>query len=162
MRTGYQKKLAKVTPNEWNCANVVIMDKLMKKGTLGNKGTREYLNYTFIINELASRYSWEIVVKYDDEYRQIQAIYGFPWGEPVDHLSKVFLREKEPPPNPPAAPKGATARGSSATQSCSLYNSEGKECHFTPCKFSHVCAICGKKHPRYEHDRSGKPKGDFQ
>ena len=52
MRTGYQKKLAKVSPNEWNCANAVIMDRLYRNGKLGPLGIREYLNYTFIINEL--------------------------------------------------------------------------------------------------------------
>ena len=169
MRTGYQKKLSKVSPNEWNCANVMIMDKLIRKGALGDRGVREYLNYTFIINELASRYSWESVLKYDDEYRQLQATRCFPWGEQVDHFSKVFLREKEPPRQPPPSdPKGGTASksGKSATQSrgiqsCGLYNSEEKECYYKYCKFAHVCAICGKDHPRYKH-KSGEPKEDFQ
>ncbi len=174
MRTGYQKKLSKVSPNEWNCANVMIMDKLIRKGALGDRGVREYLNYTFIINELASRYSWDSVLKYDDEYRQLQATQCFRWGEQVDHFSKVFLREKEPPHQPPPSnPRGGATSTSAASkpgkgviQWCGLYNSEGKQCHYTPCKFAHVCAICGKDHPRYEHGRSqhktGEPKEGFQ
>ena len=164
MRTGYQKKLSKVTTTEWNCANTVIMDKLLRNGTLGPKGIREYLNYTFIVNELASRFSWESILKYDDEYRQLQAIHGFAWGQQVDHLSKVFLREKEPP-IPSVTARGGTAGKPSkanATQACGLYNAEGKTCHYTYCKFAHACAICGKDHPRYEHgkpsDKAGKAK----
>ncbi len=150
LRSGLQRKLARVTPHEWNCANVMILDKLLKKGALGShRGLREYLNYTFVINELAGRYTWESVLKYDDEYRQLQAVYGFPWGDQVDHLSKVFLKEK--PANPPT-PSGGK-------QYCGLYNTEGKECHWKRCKYTHACSLCGKAHPRYQHNATGYAKG---
>ncbi len=92
LRRGPQRvKLEKVTANQWNCANMMIMDKLNRDGKLGPQGLREYMNYTFIINELAGRYQWQSVLSYDREYRQLQARESFPWGSQVDHLSRILL-----------------------------------------------------------------------
>ncbi len=169
LRRGPQRvKLEKVTANQWNCANMVIMDRLYKDGKLGPWGIREYMNYTFVVNELAGRYQWQSVLSYDREYRQLQAREGFPWGAQVDHLSRVFLKEKLPEP---ANPKGASNRRGHRQSSvkdknslnvCGLYNSREQVCHFgADCKYAHICSECGKPHPKYEHGkapRAAEPK----
>ncbi len=159
--------LERVTANQWNCANMVIMDKLHRDGMLGPRGLREYMNYTFVINELAGRYQWQSVLGYDREYRQLQATEKFPWGSQVDHLSRVFLKEKVPEPT---YPKGAPGKnqhtksspkesgGSAEGGICGLYNAEGRDCFYKKCKYAHVCSLCGKGHPKYRHGMSAASK----
>ena len=44
-------KLEKVTLAQWNCANMAIMDKFLQEGLLSTRGVREYMNYTYIMDE---------------------------------------------------------------------------------------------------------------
>ena len=41
---------------------------------------RDYLSYSIKIFELARKYTWESVLKYDDEYRILQHTCGYPWS----------------------------------------------------------------------------------
>lgn len=154
LKGGPQKiKLEKVTVPQWNCANMAIMDKLILDGILSARGEREYRNYTYIINELAIRYQWVSVLVYDREYRALQARHGFPWGQPVGHLMKVFLKEKVWSLPQETAEKGNKTKRLSV-ELCHKYNAG--TCTYNPCRFAHLCSMpgCNQKHSKKDHQPS--------
>ena len=44
--------------------------------------------------ELANKYQWTSVLKYDEEFRNLQAIYGYPWSFDSNHLHETTLQHK--------------------------------------------------------------------
>ena len=71
-------------------ANTRIFSTLLFAGKLPTaRDVKDYLAYTVKVMELASRYVWESVLKYDDEFRQLQAAYGYPWSYNSHHLLGV-------------------------------------------------------------------------
>lgn len=48
------------------------------------------------IMELATRFQWVSVLKYDGEFRLMEATYNYPWSFDFNHLHTVLL---EPIPN---------------------------------------------------------------
>lgn len=152
-------KLEKVTIAQWNCANMTIMDKLVQSGVLGDVGIRQYMNYTYTVNELAMRYEWHSVLHYDREYRSLQSQHSFPWGSPVEHLCRVFLKEKPITSyQSNAAPVSSTKAQQKAPKKlsvdiCRLYNQSGQCSYGAACKFAHLCSVpgCLQSHPRCEH-----------
>ena len=70
----------------------------MSQGRLSTPlAVREYLMYSIKLLELASKYTWPSILKYDDEFRVVQNLYGYafyapsPLGHPVPAL-------RNPPP----------------------------------------------------------------
>jgi hypothetical protein len=139
------------------------MDKLVQEGFLGSKGAREYLNFIYIINELAMRYQWVSVLLYDREYRVLQARHGFSWGQPVDHLTKVFLKERTYSQGilENTRTNGGKAASNNSTRKptvdlCMKYNTG--TCTYNPCKFVHLCSMpgCAQAHPKKDHKNAGQ------
>ena len=64
-----EKALEKVSWQQWSEANLQIMSLLMSQGV----NPRQYMTYTVIITQLAQKYEWFSVLKYDREYRKKQA-----------------------------------------------------------------------------------------
>ena len=52
---------------------------------------QNYLAYTVKVMELSHRFQWPSVLKYDDEFRLLQATYGYPWSFDCNHLHTVIL-----------------------------------------------------------------------
>ena len=52
---------------------------------------RDYLAYKAKVMELAGKYKWVSVLKYDNEYCQLQATYSFLWSNDSPHLYKLIL-----------------------------------------------------------------------
>ena len=76
----------------WVVANTRIMKAMMARPDFC---AEQYLTYTEIIGELACRFTWTSVLLVDEEYRQRQAVVGFPWGTEAPHLSTVLLRDRQ-------------------------------------------------------------------
>ena len=73
-------------------ANTRIFHSLLFAGKLPTaRDIRDYLAYTVKVMELAGKYEWVSVLKFDDEYRQLQATYSFPWSYDSHHLHEVTL-----------------------------------------------------------------------
>jgi hypothetical protein len=143
---GGPKKLAleSVSPTLWLGANAKIMYSLLAKEELQVCEIPQYLAYTVQISHYAQTKDWISVLKYDNEYRRLQATYKFPWGSNIQHLSNFTLVEK-----PKGWPKTAQNQNGQfkgqkkGTDVCMLFNT-GK-CRFNPCKFKHCCSKCGFK-----------------
>ena len=56
----------------------------------------DYFSYTVKAMELATKYEWKSVLRYDDEFRHLQSVYGFPWSYDSNHLHTVILEAKLP------------------------------------------------------------------
>ena len=53
---------------------------------------RNYLSFFVKVLELATKYTWESVLLYDNEFRILQHTYsGFPWMTDNSHLHEVVL-----------------------------------------------------------------------
>ena len=129
---------------------------------------RDYLAYTVKVMELAGKYEWVSVLKYDDEYRQLQATYNFPWSYDSPHLHELILvpRAKSKSPVVSQASSGSNAAPAFATYSgdgrliCRSFNMS-KGCHLPSCSFAHVCSrkfqgkACGGPHPATQHFSTG-------
>ena len=79
-------KLESVTIAQWNIANLRIFHHLINLGRLSTPtAVREYLAYSVKILELSTKFSWSSVLRYDDEYRTLQHIYGYSWSQDHSH-----------------------------------------------------------------------------
>ena len=169
-------KLSAVTVEQFNIANLRIFYELLFSGKLSTlRAIQEYLSYAIKVLELATKYTWESVLLYDDEFRILQHTYGFSWSTDHSHLHEVVLMPRwavrlphfkqgypsSPPYNIPETgnkglPPNAVSHLPSGAEICRLFNSR-KGCQRSPCKFSHVCnrrvgsQACGKAHPGFSH-----------
>ena len=85
-------KLSEVSLSEFNIANTRILFRLIETGQLPTfSDLKDYLVYSVKINQLASKFSWQKVLKYDGEYRLAQAKYSFPWSYDSHHMHTVLL-----------------------------------------------------------------------
>jgi hypothetical protein len=142
--------LESVTPSQWMGANSRILYALLAKGDLNVTDIAQYLSYTVQVSQYAQCKDWQSVLKYDNEYRRLQAIYKFAWGSNIQHLSNIALVDK--------GKIGFKQQGNNKNQSqqkspaevCRLYNMG--RCRFSPCKFRHVCNRCNGYHMVSEHE----------
>ena len=58
---------------------------------------QNYLAYTM---ELSNHYKWVSVLKYDDEFRLLQATYNYPWSFDSNHLHSIILELISTKPSP--------------------------------------------------------------
>ena len=173
-------KLSSVTVEQFNIANLRIFYELLFTNKLSSmQEIREYLAYSIKVLELATKYSWQSVLHYDDEFRVLQHTYGYPWSTDHSHLHEVLLiprwaakstasgtsQNSSNNPNGDGGMKSFIARLPTGEEICRLYNSK-KGCQRSSCKYSHVCnrrvgsQACGKKHQGCLHSSVGEgPQG---
>ena len=179
---GHKKpKLENVTIEQFNIANLRIFYELLTSSNLPSAAdVRDYLSYSIKVLELARKYTWESVLKYDDEYRILQHTYGYPWSFDNSHLDEVMLlpcwasssvantvtrtransNSTNNHTNSSSPPVGThTALG---VEICQNFNRQ-KGCQKSDCKFAHYCnrkvgqKVCGKAdHPGYMHNTADK------
>ena len=115
--------------------------------------------------ELSNKFTWASVLKYDDEFRHLQAIYNCPWSYDSLHLHTVLLvpisapSRQLPPRLGPTTPSLGSLLANSTPEGktlCRNYNrSTGGNLY--ECHFAHVCnrkingKACAQLHPFYAH-----------
>ena len=176
--------LESVTVEQFSIANIRIFYELLTSGRLPTAADiRDYLSYSVKVLELARKYTWESVLKYDDEYRVLQHTYGYPWSKDQSHLHEVVLipRYLSSSQQPVSGGNNNNNRSGNRRQNSSspptgAYNALGQEicrnfnrpqgCQKLDCKFVHCCnrkvagLVCGKTtHAGYMHSAavSGSP-----
>lgn len=148
-----------LTISEWGAANMRLLSHLLRKGDLPYTEVELYLSYTMQVHELGDRYEWSSVLEFDTRYRELQAEYGFQWGD-MAHCTQFHLLQ--PRRNLMLHPSSATAAGpkrptshttASPKEDCKRWlASAGKYCPFgQKCKYIH------KKFSQ-ESDASSNPK----
>ena len=161
-------RLESVTLTQWVIANTRIFHTLLFANKLPTAhDVKEYLAYTVKVMELASKYEWVSVLKFDDEYRQLQATYAFPWSYDSPHLHEVALVPKPLlPARPSSKAAGATnvppsnsfiaSHSSTGRPICRKFNTN-QGCQRPTCSFLHVCnkkqngKACEASHPSCRH-----------
>ena len=164
---GHKKpKLTSVSIDQYSVANIKIFYELLTSNRLPTlHDIQDYLSYAVKIFEMSRKYTWESVLKYDDEFRVLQHMYSFPWSYDQHHLHEVMLvpryvetknalgfSGKTPPPS-------FGTHTSSGLEICRNFNRQ-KGCAKSGCKFAHVCnrqvgsQVCGKTHPGHAHNSS--------
>ena len=62
-------KLESVSISQWSIANLRIFNELLTRGSLSTPlSMQEYLSYSIKVLELASKYTWQSILKYDDKF----------------------------------------------------------------------------------------------
>ncbi|CAH3184539.1 unnamed protein product [Porites lobata] len=99
-----------------------------------------YPAYTVKVMELSNRFQWPSVLKYDDEFRLLQATYGYPRSFDCNHLHTVTLLAErlcsqgntvllQPIPKTPT-PTRSTSRVPGPSTQFAVTTSEGRTiCH---------------------------------
>ena len=73
--------------------NTRIFHKLLANRILNShKDIQHNLAYTAKMMELANRFHWVSVLKYDDEFCLLQATYYYPWNFESNHLHTGLLQ----------------------------------------------------------------------
>lgn len=160
LKTNPKPKIETVTPAQWTVANARILAELLEETPAHSVKTTtlDYLSHTAKMGELATRYTWSSVILLDDEYRRLQAHYGFRWGSDTPHVSTLLLREREIERAKPKKSHAAPKFSAEAQPVCHIFNS-GKTCHYgNDCRFRHVCATCGGAHARVNHSAETSKK----
>ena len=85
-------RLSNVSWQQRVIANTRIFHALLFSSKLPTlQDTRDFLAYTVKVMELAGKYEWVVVHKFDNEYRQLQATYSLPWSYDSPHLHELIL-----------------------------------------------------------------------
>jgi hypothetical protein len=56
---------------EWGTANCRLMSYLLQEGKLSRKDIDYYLAYTTKINDMASKFTWQSILSFDRQYREV-------------------------------------------------------------------------------------------
>ena len=113
--------------------------------------------------ELANRFQWVSVLKYDDEFCLLQATYNYPWSFDSNHLHTVLL---EPIPKTPLMPRNDNRPNQNAqftittNKGCTIcrnFNSS-RGCSLSNCVYELACnrritggKACGQNHSGFSH-----------
>ena len=112
-----------------------------------------YMGHMVKVMELAARYEWLSVVKFDDEFRHNQALYNYPWLYESRHLHATLLHAKTPASFPVAAEQKSKKQPSGQSLGTkvapALYTADDRiiykryngqyGCELVACNFVHVC-----------------------
>ena len=141
-------KLDSVSLAQWVIGNTRIFFTLLQLGKLPSPtDVQHYLAYTVKIMELSSKFTWASVLKYDDEFRHLQAIYNYPWSYDSPHLHTVLLVPISAPSRQlpsrlgPTTPSLGSLLANSTQEGkiiCRNYN-RSTGCNLYECHFAHVC-----------------------
>ena len=164
-------KSEQVTLPQWVISNTrIFYNLILSKKLTSLEDIQNHLAYTVKIMELSTRFQWTSVLRYDDEFRLLQATYGYPWSFDSNHLHTVIL---EPIPKPFTSMR-ATPRVSNSNSQfvattnegciiCRSFNSP-RGCHFTNCVYEYACnrrvqggKACGQNHPGHSHVTTPSP-----
>ena len=156
-------KLEDVSIPQYVTAAIRILHHLIEgKQIVSYEGIKQYMRYMIKIMELATRFQWVSVLKYDDHFRQLQALHCVHWVFESHHLISVELL---PLPVDISASSGLTltrnhkvadnhfrpGRKKGVPPDFASYTSDGrvlcinfniKGCTLFNCRFVH---LCGKK-----------------
>lgn len=128
--TEQETTYAGISVDEWGAANMRLLNYLLSSEKMKYRDVDYYHAYTTQIFDFAGRYSWASVLAFDQQYREMQAQNGFPWGTFAPQLELLLLQ-----PKASAAP--GTSRPYDATEECKMFKARGS-CPFGQrCKYRH-------------------------
>ena len=166
-------KLDQVSPLQFMESSMRILGKFILNGSVTSlEQVGDYASHIAEVGRLGQKKDWHSVVRYDDTYRQAQAVECFAWGDQCQSAYDLYIepknrdKAKSPAANQRPSPgtgkygkqfkgKGKTGKVDSADSTelriCGDF-SRGT-CRRQVCTFRHFCAECGstahgaKAHP---------------
>lgn len=133
-----------ITLDEWNGANMRVLNHLLTGGVIARTDMEFYLAYTATVNDFYQKYTWDSILQFDCHYRDQQAALGFKWGYINPQLELqilVPLRRDRDMKNYNTYPRGKPV-GSEETHfrpECKQWKASGGHCRFgQSCKYRHV------------------------
>ena len=169
-------KLESLSIPQWVTGAIRILNHVIEGNQFSSLGEMQcYLGYMVKVMKLAGGYEWVSVLKFDDDFRHIQAFYHYPWLYESHHLHATRLQPKSS-----TYATGANLQKAKSQQSQSQgqnrsnivqvaqYAGDGREicrnynrqrgCQLTSCNFAHVCnrkiggKACGQGHTHFYHN----------
>ena len=149
---------------QWVIANTGIFHTLLSTGKLPSpQDVQHYLAYTVKVKELSTKFTRASVLKYDDEFRHVQAVHNYLWSYDSNYLYIVILEPLTSKLAPPRASLATTLVNLSADGRviCKNYN-RAKGCTLFECNFAHMCnrnmngKACGHSHPPHLHQHAAR------
>ena len=128
----------------------------------------DLLKYLDTVRDLQHRFGFQAARYYDENFRLLRerapeisfaATHSELWLKaatlpaPQNHTNQSSLDPSSSPRSrqlPPSAPKGH----------CYAYNTMGKWCNNSPCKYLHICSNCQGSHPQFSCRQSTAPRAN--
>lgn len=76
--------------------HITVAEWAAECGDLQRSHVEYYLSYTMQIFQMAESYDWSSILAFDTCYRQLQAAYGFLWGDTKVSPQMQLLKPKRP------------------------------------------------------------------
>jgi hypothetical protein len=86
-----------ISMEEWGAANCRLMSYLLQEGKLSRKDIDYYLAFTTKIYDIASKFTWQSILSFDRQYREVQAEFNMQWGTFSPQLEYQLLQHKANP-----------------------------------------------------------------
>lgn len=129
VRTDDQHPYSGIRMEEWVAANCRLMNNLLQTGALPRQDVEFYLAHTVNVMEYAERYSWESVLDFDYQYRELQAEHSFPWGTYPPYMEAKM--------EPRAQRSTPTVSQRQAVPECKQFKARGSCSFGKACKYRH-------------------------
>ena len=84
--------LEKITIAQYMEASLRILRAMVTEDHISFETAMSYVGYLVKIATLAQSFKWQQVLKYDQEYRKVQAELDFAWGADNTFLMQVYLK----------------------------------------------------------------------
>jgi hypothetical protein len=135
----------------------------------------DYVDYVSWILDLSENHTWDSVMNYDEEFRQLVELGEISWTHRPTDREAVLLRQKPAPFTDYSRGNGSTlkrfSRGAQASSQptdaasgiCINWN-KGACFHqqrFGKCKYQHVCSKCKLDHRAIDHPNEIGSSGQF-
>ena len=158
-------KLDNITPLQYMEASLrIVRESALKEGADLNQ-VLEQLSYIIKMAIFGQRFQWKSALKYDIEFRKLQASLQFPWNSDSAYLMQAFLQPNTNQPQHSHQPKPSnfTARQrnrfdpNSGKIICEKFNGR-LGCNLHNCSYAHVCRSCyNPSHNDFSHKRFSTP-----
>ena len=143
---GRKQPLDKVSPMQYMEANMRILREMIMSEKVDMTTVLQYIGYLTKVSCMSQVFQWNLLLKYDSEYRRQQSTLGFPWGADSPFLLHLFLGQEATSRQKPQPEAGhASSRNVYDPKSgkiiCEKYNGRNG-CNFRGCKYAHICKSC--------------------
>ena len=89
-------KLESVTMNQWVIGALRILNHFLESNQISSlTEMQSYVGYMVKVMELAGCYDWVSVLRYDDDFCHMQALYNIPWLYESHHIHLTRLQPKQ-------------------------------------------------------------------
>lgn len=118
----------------------------------------QYVGYVTKLACMSQVFQWNLILKYDAEYRRQQAVLRFPWGADSPFLLQLFLGQDAKLPQQETDNRRTGGRykfdPNSGQTICDKFNGRNG-CNFRNCRYKHVCKLCySQSHGEAQHKNS--------